>query len=204
MAFTANTMFELKVSNSVNDQLQNIPGYFGTVSGDTFTEADCDAGLICVQHALADMLGYNGIKNGNTWQMIAAASGSAAGHNGDHTGLYCLNNYEGNLVSNGQGAEWYLGIDTLGVGVLAGKRGTFAELIVGEQIKVGLGNFTGSTAPTDQQGYAVIANGRWTPASAAPTDGSVYAKILRTEQVTAGAYSAGVGYILQILRSTAA
>ena len=207
MAFTANCAFELKVSNSVNNQLQNVPGYYGANTGASFVGADCDAGLVVVQNGLTPSEGYESFNklNGNTWYMNVAATGAADGFLGDHTGLYAFNNYEGNSVTDASGEEWHLGMDTLGVGLPAGKRGTFAELIVGEQIKIGLGNFTSSTAPTAGQDYAKIVNGKWTPiASNAIPAGEVYAKILRTEPFTAGAWAAGTGYVLLILRAAAA
>lgn len=206
MAFTANCAFELKVSNSVNNQLQNVPGVFGTGTGASFAAADCDAGFLVVQNGLAPSEGYEayGILNGNTWYFNAAANGKAAGHIGDHTGIYAFNNYEGNTVTDGKGNEWHLGMDTLGVGLPAGKRGTFAELIVGEQIKIGVGNFTNSTAPAASETFATIVNGRWTPAASAPASGGeVYAQIMRTEPFTEGVWSGGTGYILKILRAAA-
>ena len=206
MSFTANCAFELKVSNSVNNQLQNVPGYFGSNTGDSFVAADCDAGMVVVPNGLTKSEGYaaKGILNGNTWYMNAATNGAAGGL-GDHTGLYAFNNYEGDITTDAFGNEWHLGMDTLGVGLPAGHRGTFTELIVGEQILIGVGNFTSSTAPTAGQTCAKIVNGKWTPvASNAVPAGEVYAEILRTVPLTAGAWAAGTGYILKIKRSAAA
>ena len=98
----------------------------------------------------------------------------------------------GDLVYN-------LGANTLGISLPAGERGDFTELIVGEQYTWGASNFT--AVPTDAQKFATIANGKFTPAAAAPTDGSVYAEIKRTKNMNEGSTYWGVGYVLKICRS---
>ena len=45
MAFTASTAFLPRMWNNRNDELQNIPGLYGSVSGTSFITADADAGL---------------------------------------------------------------------------------------------------------------------------------------------------------------
>ena len=108
MAFTANTMFEVTVSNSVRNQTQNVPGKYGTYDSNTYAPVDCDAGQLCTRAALTPNEGYEGlgdtysgnnILNGNTWYMIAATNGAAGGAYGDHTGIYAFNNYDVNKKS---------------------------------------------------------------------------------------------------------
>ena len=210
MAFTANTMFEVTVSNSVRNQTQNIPGKFGTYSSDTYTAADCDAGMLCTRAALMPNEGYEGfgeeysndnILNGNTWYMVAATNGAAGGAYGDHTGIYAFNNYDVNKAVDSQGNKWNLGANTLGIGLPGGEYGDFCEIIVGEQYTFGVGNFT--AAPTMGTSlYATIANGKLTPSASAPAAGSgVYFKILRKKAMTEGVTYWGDGYVLEAART---
>ena len=201
----ANNMFEVTVSNSVRNQTQNVPGYYGTGTGSGFTSAVCAAGQLCVQNGLVPMEGYEefDILNGNTWYFNVATSGKVTGFTGDHTGIFAFNNYDVNKVTDAAGNSWNIGFNTLGISLPAGERGDFCELLVGEQYTFGLDNLT--AAPTTGQIYATVsAAGKWTPTNTAPTDGSVYAEILRTKPVNEGAYYWGTGYVLRIVRSEAA
>ena len=209
--FIDKTMFEVKVSNSVNNQIQNVPGKFGTGTGISFASEDCSAGTLCVQNGLIPNEGYesivaNGtpkILNGNTWYFNAATNGAASGTQGDHTGIYAFNNYDVSkaVAANGNGNQWNIGFETLGLGLPAGNRGDFCEIIIGEQYTFGKGNF--STAPTDgvTTGYATIANGRLVYSASAPAAGSGVAfQILRTIPVNEGTTYWGEGYILKAIR----
>lgn len=210
MAFTANTAFEVKVSNGIYNGLTNVAGKFGSFAGSTFTPADISAGFFAVQNSLIPSEGYESIVdggsnpkilNGNTWYMVAASSGIVAGFTGDHTGIYAANTYDVNKVTNGD-LQYNLGEKTLGLGIPAGERGDFHELIVGEQYKFGAGNF--ASLPTVGQ-YVLISGGKWSASQAsAPTTGAVYGKVLRTEPFNEGASYFGEGYVVQILRSVAA
>ena len=141
------------------------------------------------------------ILNGNTWYMGVASSGIVAGYTGDHTGIYAANPYDVNKVTSGD-LSYNLGQKTLGLGIPAGERGDFTELIVGEQYKFGAGNF--AATPTVGQ-YVTISSGKWSSSSgSAPTTGAIYGKVLRTEPFNEGASFFGTGYVVQILRSVAA
>ena len=201
----ANYMFEVTVSNSVRNQTQNVPGKFGTGTGASFAPAVCQAGTLCVQNGLIPSEGYEAfnILNGNTWYFNAATAGKVVGNTGDHTGIYAFNNYDVNKATSQDGElQWNLGANTLGLSLPQNTRGDFCELIVGEQYTWGKDNFT--AVPTTEQKFATIANGQWTPVAAAPTDGSVYAEILRTKPVNEGTTFWGDGYVLAIRRSVAA
>lgn len=212
MAFIDKTMFEIKVSNSVRNQIQNVPGKYGTGTGSSFTESDCSAGALCVQNGLIPVTGYenivdaNGnarIVNGNTWYFNAATNGNSGGMVGDHTGIYASNTYNVQSVSvNGQ--IYHIGNRTLGLGIPAGEFGDFTELIVGEQYAFGIGNF--STAPTDSTyKYATISNGLLVASTTAPAAGSgVYFEILRTAPVNEGTTYWGSEYVLKVMRAAAA
>ena len=204
MAFIANTMFEVKVSNSVNNQTQNVPGKFGTGTGAGFTAQDCSAGILCVQNGLLPLEGYEAANrlNGNSWYFNVATDGND-GLLGDHTGIYAFNNYDVSkaVSTNGNGNQWNVGFETLGLGLPAGNRGDFCEIIIGEQYTFGAGNF--STAPGEgvSTGYATIANGRLVYSASAPADGSGVAfQILRTIPVNEGTTYWGLGYILKAIR----
>ena len=200
----ANYMFEVTVSNSVRNQIQNVPGKFGTGTGTSFASEVCQAGTLCVQNGLLLNEGYEqfNIKNGNTWYFNAATSGAVSGNPGDHTGIYAFNNYDVNKATSQDGElQWNLGVNTLGLSLPQDTRGDFCELIVGEQYTWGADNFT--AVPTDGQNYATIANGKWTPAASAPTAAGVYAEILRTKNMNEGTTYWGKGYVLVIRRAVA-
>ena len=201
----ANYMFEVTVSNSVRNQTQNVPGKFGAGTGSSFAPAVCETGALCVQNGLIPSEGYEqfNILNGNTWYFNAAANGTVAGNPGDHTHIYAFNNYDVNKATSlDSELQWNLGANTLGLSLPAGNRGDFCELIVGEQYTWGADNFT--AVPTDEQKFATIANGKWTPATAAPTTAGVYAEILRTKNMNEGTSYWGKGYVMVIRRAVAA
>lgn len=211
MPSISNTAFEVSVSNITRNNIQNVPGYFGTVSDGTFTGDACPSGFLCVKSALAPSEGYAGfgpngtdILNGNTWQFVGAANGLAGdGFPGDHTGIYAFNSYDVRQVSDGTNV-WKLGANFLGLELPKGVRGDFTEIIIGEQYTFGAGNF--STLPADATNiYATITNGRLAATATKPTDGGVYFEILRTKGFTVGARAAGFdGYVCVAKRSLAA
>lgn len=217
MSYIANTAFEVYVSNSKRNDLQNITGKFGSFSGATFTPDVCSAGFLCVKNSLLPNEGYEsvfsrgtdtpfatatGLKNGNSWYMVAATNGAAGGMHGDHTGIYACNTYDvnrataGDLVINIPGK-------TLGLPIPAGERGDFTELIVGEQYNFGAGNF--GTLPTSELPYATISNGLLVATNTAPTDGSVYFDVMNLDgRFIEGAYDGGAKYTLLCRRSAVA
>ena len=71
MAFTANTMFEARVTNAVFDEIANVTGKYQSSGSD----ADCSAGFLCVRGAtrLANE-GYTSIYNDNAYIFGAAAA----------------------------------------------------------------------------------------------------------------------------------
>lgn len=202
MAFIDKTMFEVTVSNSVNNQTQNVPGKFGTGTGSGFAPADCSAGILCVRNGLIPSEGYESVTpailNGNTWFFNVATDGEE-GFSGDHTGIFAFNNCNVNRAISGANA-WNLGANTLGLGLPAGERGDFCEIIIGEQYTFGSGNF--STAPTSGSLYATISAGRLVASASAPSAGSgLYFKILREKNVNEGTSFWGTGYVLQAVRA---
>ena len=206
MAYIANTMFEVTVSNSVNNQTQNVPGKFGTGTGSGFTAQDCSAGLLCVPNGLLPSEGYESVTpailNGNSWYFNVATDGTE-GLLGDHTGIYAFNNYDVNKAVSGSN-QWNVGAQTLGLGLPAGNIGDFCEIIVGEQYTFGAGNF--STLPTDATyKYVTISGGQLVASTTAPSAGTgVYFEYLRQKPVNEGTTYWGVGYVLKAVRSAQA
>ena len=201
MAYIAETLFEVKVSNSVRNQTQHVAGKFGTNTGDSFVPADCSAGFLCVQNGLLPLEGYESFSllNGNSWFFNPATNGTSGGRYGDHTGIYAFDNYDVNKAVSGAN-KWNVGANTLGLGLPAGERGDFCEIIVGEQYTFGKGNF--STAPTASSKYATIANGLLVASADAPAAGSgVYFEILRSINMNEGTSYAGAGYVLRAQRT---
>ena len=202
-------LFEVTVSNSVNDQTQHVAGKFGTGTGTTFVPQVCPAGMLCVQNGLIPVEGYESIKtaadtprilNGNTWYFNAATAGTS-GLLGDHTGIYAFNNYDVAKATNGD-LQYNIGAKTLGLSLPAGNFGDFCEIIIGKQYSFGDEQF--STAPTTgvTTGYATIAAGKLVYSASAPAAGSgVYFQIMRTKPINEGTRFAGTAYVLKALRA---
>lgn len=207
MAFTDKTLFEVTVSNSVRNQTQNVTGMFFSDNA----AADCSAGTICTKTVNIPLQGYQNALlpdgttlsgliavNGNSWAMTVAADGEVAGRlPADHTGLYACNTHD---VQNIGG--YNIGAKTLGLGIPAGKRGNFTELIVGEQYTWGAGNFVADPGDAPTYGFYAVSNGALSGLSAAPTDGSVYFKLVRIKLINEGTSFAGYGYVLECCRNT--
>lgn len=213
MASITNTAFEVSVSNITRNETQNITGIFGAGADSAFKSEICPSGFLCTRQALLPNAGYEGIvdssskptiMNGNAWEMIAATNGVAGGMYGDHTGIYAFNSYDVRKVQGGNNV-WMLGNNYLGLELPANERGTFTEIIIGEQYTFGAGNF--STAPTGPTYiYATIANGQLVASATAPAAATgVYFKILREKNFTVGTRNAGFkGYVCQALRTAEA
>lgn len=206
MPTIAKTAFEVKNSNIRFNDLQNVPGYFGEVSGNDYTYADCPAGYLCVSNGLAENEGYEtfDIINGETHNFVVAANGNpVAGKTGDKTGIYVCNTHDVQRVKDAQGNVYNVGKNTLGLPLPAGERCTFTELVVGEKYKWGEGNF--KTLPASGQNYATIDGGQWKGASSAPTGGGIYAEIIPAaagqSAFEKGTRKAFNGYWLKICRA---
>lgn len=206
MAYIANTMFEVTVSNSVRNQTQNVPGKFGTGTGAEFTPDVCSAGFLCVQNGKLPMEGYEsaGIKNGNSWYFNAAVDGSAIGQTGDHTGIYAFNNYDVAKATNAaSGNAFNVGFETLGLSLPAGERGDFCEIIIGEQYTFGAGNFTAEIGDDAEGKYYTVSNGLLAEATDDVTSGGNL--VFRMERIVPkneGTTFWGSGYVMKAFRGT--
>ena len=157
MAFTASTAFLPRMWNNRNDDLQNIPGLYGSVSGSSFITADADAGLCCFKgdHMV-----------GGGYQMTIATNGAKD--------IYFCNQGDVQRVPFGDGQLFAVGVDTLGLGAPAGRLATYTKAIPGETYAFGPGNFS-TLVDAETNKYATIVNGLLVGQAAAPTDvGTLY------------------------------
>lgn len=205
MSKISNTRFEVYISNSKRNDLQNVTGLFGSFSGNTFTEDICSAGFLCKTAGRLPLEGYAeyGLKNGNSHYMIAADNGKVTGTIGNSTGIFACNTYNVNSLSDGDITVNIPG-KTLGLAVPAGQKTDFTEILVGESYNFGAGNF--STLPTDLSAtpYATISNGLLVASASAPTDGTVYFAIEDiTKRFTEGAFDGGQKITLKCFRADA-
>ena len=123
MSYIANTAFEARITNGRFDDLINIAGRYQASSAD----ADCSAGLLCVRNGQLPAEGFDDpdgtrVYNENSWYMNAAADSVTA----DDV-IYACNTYDWQLLSDGRGNNYSVGRQTLGLGIPAGRNGTFTE-----------------------------------------------------------------------------
>ena len=184
MSYIAKTAFEARITNNEFNELCNITGRYQASSAD----ADCSAGLLCVQAEQLPCAGFTGIKNENAWYMNAA--GAAA--NVD-TPVYAANTYEVQRLAGKNGQLYAIGTETLGLGIPAGRDGTFTEIVFdGKHVyRFGEGNLSTTIG---EKTFFTIANGLLVPAAAAPTQaGAIYFKLRGSGKFTEGA-TASFGY----------
>lgn len=189
MAYTANTAFEDRITNGRFNDLENIAGKFGTVSGTTLTPADCSAGWLCTKSFRLPVEGMSGVDNENTWAMIAATSSANA-----NVEIYACNTHGVQLLSDGSGNLYAMGHKTLGLGVPSGRYGNFTNIIFDgkHEYRFGIGNVS-NTISTNK--YFTIDAGQLKAVASAPaTNGALYFELAETGTFTEGA-SASFGYV---------
>ena len=185
MAYIEKTAFEPRITNNEFNELCNITGRYQVSEAD----ADCSAGLLVVRGEQLPCAGFKGVKNENAFYMNAA--GAAA--NAD-TGVYACNTYEWPMLGGRNGNNYAVGTATLGLGVPAGRDGTFTEIVFDGKhaYRFGEGNVNGAIG---QNTIFTIANGLLVPAAAAPTaTGAIYFKLKGTGNFTEGAGQSFVYY----------
>ena len=187
MAIIANTMFEVKCSNSVYDELANITGLFQAQSAN----ADCPAGFLCVRGANLGAEGYTGVKNTNAYIMNAAGAT-------DFDGIYACNTFDVE-TGNANGHVYKIGSETLGLHIPAGMRGTFTRIYFDNDkiYRFGIGNLS---AAIDTKKYFTIANGLLVPAAAAPKAGTPYFKLIDSAVATVGSWAGMTVYDVMACR----
>lgn len=185
MAYIEKTAFEPRITNNEYNELCNITGRYQVSDAD----ADCSAGLLVVRGEQLPCAGFKGVKNENAFYMNAA--GAAA--NAD-TGVYACNTYERPTLGGRNGNNYAVGTATLGLGVPAGRDGTFTEIVFDGKhaYRFGEGNVNGAIG---ENTIFTIANGLLVPAAAAPTaTGAIYFKLKGTGNFTEGAGQSFVYY----------
>lgn len=185
MAYIEKTAFEPRITNNEYNELCNITGRYQVSDAD----ADCSAGLLVVRGEQLPCAGFKGVKNENAFYMNAA--GAAA--NAD-TGVYACNTYEWPMLGGRNGNNYAVGTATLGLGVPAGRDGTFTEIVFDGKhaYRFGEGNVNGAIG---ENTIFTIANGLLVPAAAAPTaTGAIYFKLKGTGNFTEGAGQSFVYY----------
>ena len=182
MSFTAETAFEARITNNALDSLANIAGKYYVST----TPTDCDAGQLCTRDSLLDCEGFSGVKNENTWKMIAATSSADA-----NDVIYACNTYDTKLLSDGRN-NWFVGHETLGLGVPAGRYGNFTRInFDGESVyRFGAGNVT----YTATHQYFTIDAGKLVSTDTEPTTaGDIYFTLRGTGNFVEG-MSQSFGY----------
>lgn len=162
MAFTANTAFEARLTNNENDILSHVAGKYK--SSDAF--ADCDAGRLVVTGAALPVEGFSGLYNENTWTMVDATDAATI-----DTPIFACDTYD-NQLGVVKGNNYFIGTETLGLGVPAGRYGNFTRIHFDGQsrYRFGVGNFSTTVGAN---GFATIDDGKLVPAASAPTTAGV-------------------------------
>jgi len=164
MSFTAQTAFEARITNNSRDNLSHIAGKYYVST----TATDCDAGQLCTRDSLLDCEGFSGVKNENTWKMVAATSSADA-----NDVIFACDTYDNQLLTAPDGNNYFIGQQTLGLGVPAGRYGNFTRInFDGESVyRFGAGNVT----YTATHQYFTIDSGKLVSAATAPTTaGDIY------------------------------
>lgn len=185
MAYIEKTAFEPRITNNEFNELCNITGRYQVSDAD----ADCSAGLLVVRGEQLPCAGFKGIKNENAFYMNAADAAANA-----DTGVYACNTYEWPMLGGRNGNNYAVGTATLGLGVPAGRDGTFTEIVFDGKhaYRFGEGNVNGAIG---ENTIFTIANGLLVPAAAAPTTtGAIYFKLKGTGNFTEGAGQSFVYY----------
>lgn len=164
MSFTAQTAFEARITNNSRDNLSHIAGKYYVST----TATDCDAGQLCTRDSLLDCEGFSGVKNENTWKMVAATSSADA-----NDVIFACDTYDNQLLTAPDKNNYFIGQQTLGLGVPAGRYGNFTRInFDGESVyRFGAGNVT----YTATHQYFTIDAGKLVSAATAPTTaGDIY------------------------------
>lgn len=175
--FTEKTAFEARVTNNFRDDLINVTGRYQASSAD----ADCDAGRLVIRNGQLPCEGFTGVKNENAWYMNDATSNTNAGEV-----VYAANTYEVQMLQGKHGNMYAVGTETLGLGIPAGRDGTFTKIVFDgdHAYRFGIGNVN---AEISTNTFFTIDAGKLKPAATAPTaNGALYFKLLDTGKFTEG------------------
>ena len=179
--------YENSVSNTRGNRKLSVAGVLATLDDTTYTPIEAFPGQLAVRSALLPSTAYAGLKNPNTWYMVAANASTTLDE------LFVCNPDVAQHADSANGI-YNLGMETLGVSQPAGEATRFQKLEVNDMCIFGDAWF--ATTPTTTNKYCTIdANGKWAPDDNTPSDaGTVYLEILETHAFTEGCYAAGTGY----------
>lgn len=180
MAIIEKTAFEARITNNSNDTLVNIAGKYQESAAD----ADCSAGLLCVRVSRLPVEGLSGTFNGvtvtryneNTWLMNAATSAATA-----NDVIYACNTYDNQLLPGKGANKYFVGRETLGLGVPAGRYGNFTRINFDNEsvYRFGEGNVTVNTEGDTY--FTIDDDGTLTSVTAQPdTAGDIYFELRET------------------------
>ena len=178
MSFIANTAFEARIVNDRFDDMSNIAGKYYVST----TATDCSAGLLCTRDSLLDCEGFSGVKNENTWKMVKAQDDTPAA-----TPIYACDPHDWPLIASAKGNLYAVGTETLGLGIHAGRYGSFRRIhFDGVSVyRFGAGNLA-STLSTNTY-FTISDDGLLTPGASAPAStGLPYFKLLGKGKFTEG------------------
>lgn len=185
MSFTPKCAFQRRIPATEYKVDANLTGKYQVSSAD----ADCDAGQLCVLGAKLPVEGMpSGTYNENAYYMTAATSSATA-----NDLIVACDTHETQLLSSPNGNKYYVGTETLHLGVPAGRYGNFQIVYFNENrhYRFGEGNVTINTT---NDAYLTINNGKLTSQTAKPTTaGTLYFEIVGTGNYTEGTQQ-GDGY----------
>lgn len=176
MAYIANTAFEARITNNRREDLSHVAGLFE----DSSSPADCSAGLLCVRSTKAPAEGFDNpsgtrVYNENTWIFNAAADTATV----DDV-IYACDPYDTQLITAPNGNSYFIGTETLGLGIPAGRYGNFTRIDFDNQSVYRFGSGNLSTAISTNT-FFTIDDGLLVPAASAPaTAGAIYFKLVGT------------------------
>lgn len=191
MAYIANTAFEARITNNSRDNLSHIAGLY-VDNGDP---ADCSAGLLCVRDVLAPNEGFDDpdgtrVFNENTWIFEAAADTVTA----DDV-IFACDTYDTQLLTGKrEGLNYFIGTETLGLGVPAGRYGNFTRINFDNEsvYRFGIGNLNDALS---DNAYFTIDAGMLAPTDTRPTDaGSIFFELRGTGNFVEGTQQS-FGYV---------
>lgn len=182
MAYIANTAFEARITNNANDSLAHIAGLFQASA----LPADCSAGFLCVRDSQAPNEGFDNpsgtrVYNENTWIMVEATDAATI-----DTVVYACDTYDNQLITAVGGQNYFVGTETLGLGVPAGRYGNFTRIDFDNQsvYRFGIGNLSAAISTNT---YFTIDDGLLVPAANAPaTAGAIYFELRGTGKFVKG------------------
>ena len=191
MSFVANTAFEARITNNRRDDLAHVAGKYYVST----TPTDASAGLLCVRYAQAPNEGFDNpsgtrVYNENTWIFNKATSATTA-----DTPVFAVDPYDTQLITAPNGNSYYVGTETLGLGIPAGRYGNFTRINFDNEsvYRFGIGNL--ASAISTNTFFTISDDGLLTPTASAPTDdGAIYFELRGTGTFVKGASAAFTYY----------